>query len=208
MLTRTVKDRIYLGSFRRAPFSRERHPWPASVSHTRKRVQAGNRSAAPSGFCVNYAVAPPARCLHHRSYDMSRSFRRGSVVWLLVLASACATPASPTEMPEAPAAERRSSALATTIVQLTNAERSKRRPPALRASQPADAGRAAPRRSDGASGPPRTRPVRRAISAPEDRLAAAGYQWSSYAENIAMGQSRPPRRWTRGCTPPVTAPTS
>ena len=24
---------------------------------------------------------------------------------------------------------------------------------------------------------------------PEDRLAAAGYQWSAYAENIAMGQS-------------------
>jgi len=26
---------------------------------------------------------------------------------------------------------------------------------------------------------------------PEDRLAAAGYQWSAYAENIAMGQSTP-----------------
>jgi uncharacterized protein YkwD len=116
------------------------------------------------------------------------------VVWLLLLATACATPASPTEVPEEPApvaAGGGTSAVAGTIVQLTNAERSKAGLPALRSSdrlmqaaqlhadQMARAGRLEHVLSGGQY--PR----------PEDRLAAAGYQWSAYAENIAMGQSTP-----------------
>jgi uncharacterized protein YkwD len=120
---------------------------------------------------------------------MSWSVRPAPVVWLLVLASACATPASPTEMPDASAGGGRTSATASTIVQVTNAERANNGLPALRtssrlmeaaqlhASQMARLGRLAHDLS-GAQYPH-----------PEDRLAAAGYQWSAYAENIAMGQS-------------------
>jgi uncharacterized protein YkwD len=117
------------------------------------------------------------------------SFRPAPIVWLLVLASACATPASPTEMPEPPAAGGGASAITGAIVQLTNAERSNAGRPALRSSsrlmdaaqlhadQMARLGRLDHVLSGGQY--PR----------PEDRLAAAGYQWSSYAENIAMGQT-------------------
>ena len=120
---------------------------------------------------------------------MSWSFRPAPVVWLLIVASACATPASPTEVPEPPPGGGGASAIVSTIVQLTNAERSNAGLPALRASsrlneaaqlhadQMARLGRLAHDLS-GAQYP-----------RPEDRLAAAGYQWSAYAENIAMGQS-------------------
>ena len=137
-------------------------------------------------FCVNYATGPrPVACT---SQDMSRSFRRAPIVWFLVLASACATPASPTEMPDSAAAAG-ASAVTTTIVQMTNAERASAGLPALRtasrlmeaaqlhADQMARLGRLEHVLS-GAQYP-----------RPEDRLAAAGYQWSSYAENIAMGQT-------------------
>jgi uncharacterized protein YkwD len=115
------------------------------------------------------------------------------VVVLLVLASACASPASPTEMaesPEAPApAGGGSSDVANAIVQQTNAERSKAGLPSLRASGRlneaaqlhADQMARLGRLEHVLSGGPYPRP--------EDRLAAAGYQWSAYAENIAMGQS-------------------
>jgi len=120
---------------------------------------------------------------------MSWSFRPAPVVWLLVLASACATPASPTEMPDAPAGGGGTSAIASTIVQLTNAERANAGLPALKtnsrlmeaaqlqADQMVRLGRLEHVLSGGQY--PR----------PEDRLAAAGYEWSAYAENIAMGQT-------------------
>lgn len=122
---------------------------------------------------------------------MSRSFRRAPAVWVLVLASACATPASPTEVAEAPAAGGGVSAVSSTIVQLTNVERSKAGLFALRASERlmqaaqwhADQMARAGRLEHVLSGGQYPRP--------EDRLAAAGYQWSAYAENIAMGQSTP-----------------
>ena len=122
---------------------------------------------------------------------MSRSFRRAPAVWVLVLASACATPASPTEVAEEAGVGGRTTTVSSTIVQLTNAERSNAGLPALRSSdrlmqaaqlhadQMARAGRLEHVLSGGQY--PR----------PEDRLAAAGYQWSAYAENIAMGQSTP-----------------
>jgi uncharacterized protein YkwD len=110
------------------------------------------------------------------------------VVWFLVLATACATPASPTEVPDAPSGGAPSD-VAISVVQLTNRERSSAGRPALSASsrlmqaaqlhadQMARLGRLEHELS-GAQYP-----------TPADRLAAAGYQWSSYAENIAMGQS-------------------
>ena len=112
-----------------------------------------------------------------------------TVVWLLVLASACATPASPTEVPESPAAETAPSNLANSIVQLTNTERANAGAPALRAASrlmeaaqlQADQMARLGRLDHVLSGARYRRP--------EDRLAAAGYEWSAYAENIAMGQS-------------------
>jgi uncharacterized protein YkwD len=122
---------------------------------------------------------------------MSRSFRGSSLVWLLVLASACATPASPTEVPDAPPAGGGSSAVANTLVQLTNAERSNAGVPALRASSRLM--EAAQLHADQMARLGRLEHVLSGAQypRPEDRLAAAGYQWSSYAENIAMGQSTP-----------------
>src|SRR5262245_46316404 len=129
---------------------------------------------------------------------MTRSVRRALsaipresrvVVWLLVLASACATPASPTEVAEPPAAGGGSSAIASTIVQMTNAERSKAGLPTLRASSRLT--QAAQLHADQMARLGRLEHVLSGAQypRPEDRLAAAGYQWSSYAENIAMGQS-------------------
>lgn len=120
---------------------------------------------------------------------MSWSFRPAPVIWLLVVASACASPASPTEMPEEPVAGGGASGVASTIVQLTNAERSNAGLPALRANSRlneaaqlhADQMARSGRLAHELSGAPYPRP--------EDRLAAAGYRWSAYAENIAMGQS-------------------
>ena len=126
---------------------------------------------------------------------MFRSFRPAPVVWLLVLASACATPATacaspagPTEMPEAPAAGG-VSATASTIVQLTNAERSNAGLPSLRIN-----GQLMEAAQLHAEQMVRLGRLEHVLSGaqyprPEDRLAAAGYQWSAYAENIAMGQS-------------------
>jgi uncharacterized protein YkwD len=126
---------------------------------------------------------------------MSWSIRRAPVVWFLVVASACATPASacatpasPTEMPEAPAAGG-VSATASTIVQLTNAERSNAGLPSLRIN-----GQLMEAAQLHAEQMVRLGRLEHVLSGaqyprPEDRLAAAGYQWSAYAENIAMGQS-------------------
>ena len=120
---------------------------------------------------------------------MARSVRYAPIVWLLVLASACATPASPTELPEAPPAGGASSDVASTIVQLTNGERSNAGLPALRAASRLM--QAAQLHADQMARLGRLEHVLSGAQypRPEDRLAAAGYQWSSYAENIAMGQS-------------------
>jgi uncharacterized protein YkwD len=110
-----------------------------------------------------------------------------AVAGLLILAAACATPASPTEVAEAPPAS--AGAVASTLVQLTNAERSKASLPVLRSSSRlmdaaqlhADQMARLGRLEHVLSGAEYPRP--------EDRLAAVGYQWSAYAENIAMGQT-------------------
>ena len=129
---------------------------------------------------------------------MSWSFRRASVVWFLVVASACATPgsacaapASPTEIPDAAAPAGGTSSITGTIVQLTNAERANAGLPALRANS--QLMHAAQLHADQMA---RLGRLEHVLSGgryprPEDRLAAAGYQWSAYAENIAMGQSTP-----------------
>jgi len=168
----------------------------ASVSHTRKRVQARNGKAAASRISRRTARSASGAVLAP-GQGMTRSVRCAllaiprearAVVWLLVLASACATPASPTEVPESPAAGGASSDVANTIVQLTNAERSNAGVASLRASSRLM--QAAQLHADQMARLGRLEHVLSGAQypRPEDRLAAAGYQWSAYAENIAMGQ--------------------
>jgi uncharacterized protein YkwD len=111
-----------------------------------------------------------------------------AVVCLLVIAAACATPASPTEVAEEPAGGG-ASAVANTLVQLTNSERSNAGLPVLRSNSRLM--EAAQLHADQMA---RLGRLEHVLSGsqyprPEDRLAAAHYEWSSYAENIAMGQS-------------------
>jgi uncharacterized protein YkwD len=114
--------------------------------------------------------------------------RRISLVWLLVLAAGCASPASPTEASPEPA-DSAGGGITGSIVQLTNAERSQAGLAPLRASMPlmqaaqiqaeqmARLGRLEHELS-GAKYP-----------TPADRLAAVGYRWQTYGENIAMRQT-------------------
>lgn len=124
-------------------------------------------------------------------HDMCPSYRRAPIVWFLVLASACATPASPSEVPDSAAAEAAGglSDIAGPIVRITNAERANTGLPALRTSSRLM--EAAQLHADQMA---RLGRLEHVLSGgrypkPEDRLAAADYQWSSYAENIAMGQT-------------------
>lgn len=120
---------------------------------------------------------------------MSRSFRRTPIAWLLVLATACASPASPTEAAEELPPGGGASAVATTLVQLTNSERANAGLPELRSSSRLT--EAAQLHADQMARLGRLEHVLSGAQypRPEDRLAAASYQWSSYAENIAMGQT-------------------
>jgi uncharacterized protein YkwD len=141
------------------------------------------------GFQCEYATGlRPVACTCH---DMCPSYRRASTVWFLVLASACATPASPSEVPDSAAAEAAGglSDIAGPIVRITNAERANTGLPALRTSSRLM--EAAQLHADQMA---RLGRLEHVLSGgrypkPEDRLAAADYQWSSYAENIAMGQT-------------------
>jgi len=123
-----------------------------------------------------------------RQGNVVLSTRRFSLVWLLVLVWGCASPASPTEA--APdAADAAGGGITGSIVQLTNAERANAGLSALRvntklmqaaqiqADQMAQLGRLEHELS-GAKYP-----------TPSDRLAAVGYRWQTYGENIAMGQT-------------------
>jgi len=119
---------------------------------------------------------------------MALSTRRMSLVWLLMLVWGCASPATPTEAsPEA--GDGSGSGMTGSIVQLTNAERAKAgiasfrvstqlsQAAQIQAEQMARLGRLE-HELPGAKYP-----------APSDRLAAVGYRWQTYGENIAMGQS-------------------
>ena len=121
----------------------------------------------------------------HKPRGMTQGVYRGLLVWVLVLASGCTTPASPSEMP-APAA---GSGLTGSIVDLTNAERRDAGMAALRASSALM--QAAQIHAEQMA---RTGQMSHEIPGvryptPSDRLAAVGYRWGSFGENIAMGQT-------------------
>src|SRR5262245_62775184 len=109
--------------------------------------------------------------------------RRTSLLWLLVLAFGCTSPASPTEV--SPGGGGGASGITASIVDLTNAERGKVGIPAVRVSSRlmqaaqlhADQMARFQRMEHELSGAQYPRPV--------DRLAAVSYRWSAYGENIA-----------------------
>ncbi len=113
---------------------------------------------------------------------------RLALVWLLVLACGCASPASPTGVE---AASGSSSAAGNEMASLTNAERRQAglapftvspllmHAAQIHADQMASLGQMA-HVLPGARYPE-----------PQDRLAAVGYRWQAYAENVAYGQGSP-----------------
>jgi len=116
---------------------------------------------------------------------MNGCVRRGALVWLLVLASGCASPASPTEV----AAGGGANGITGSIVDLTNSERSNAGIGPLRVS--AQLMQAAQIQADQMV---RLGRMEHELSGaqypkPADRLAAVGYNWQTYGENIAMGQT-------------------
>jgi uncharacterized protein YkwD len=111
-----------------------------------------------------------------------------ALVWFLLLASGCSTPASPTGVD---AEGSVASSGATDIASLTNAERRQAglapltistllmRAAQLHADQMASARQMAHVLPDAR------------YPEPQDRLAAVGYRWQAYAENVAYGQGSP-----------------
>ena len=110
------------------------------------------------------------------------------LVWLLALAAGCSSPGGPSDVEAAPAG---SSGAASELASLTNAERrhaglptftvspALMRAAQLHADQMASMGQMA-HSLPGARYPD-----------PQDRLAAVGYNWQAYAENVAYGQGNP-----------------
>jgi uncharacterized protein YkwD len=110
------------------------------------------------------------------------------LVWLLVVASACSSPAGSSSVEAGTPA---SSSAASELASLTNAERrqaglptftvspSLMRAAQLHANQMASLGKVA-HSLPGARYPE-----------PQNRLAAVGYSWQAYAENVAYGQGSP-----------------
>jgi uncharacterized protein YkwD len=118
---------------------------------------------------------------------------RFALVCLLVLGGGCSSPASPTGAEAAPteAAARSATGAAAEIASLTNSERRQAgltpftlspllmQAAQLHADQMASTGQMA-HVLPGARYPE-----------PADRLAAVGYRWQAYAENVAYGQGSP-----------------
>ena len=119
---------------------------------------------------------------------MVLSTRRISLVCLLVMVWGCASPASPTEA--APGAgETSGSGITGSIVQRTNAERARAGVAPLRASTQLT--QAAQIQADQMARLGRLEHELSGVKypTPPDRLAAVGYRWQTYGENIAMGQT-------------------
>ena len=118
---------------------------------------------------------------------------RFALVCLLILAGGCSSPASPTGAEAAPtgAAAGSPSGAAAEMASLTNAERRQAgltpftlspllmQAAQLHADQMASLGQMA-----------HVLPAAR-YPEPSDRLAAVGYRWQAYAENVAYGQGSP-----------------
>jgi uncharacterized protein YkwD len=110
------------------------------------------------------------------------------LVWLLVLAAGCSSPAGPSG---AEAATPASAGAASDLASLTNAERRQAGLPPLVVSQ--SLMRAAQLQADQMASMGQmahSLPGAR-YPEPQDRLAAVGYRWQAYAENVAYGQGSP-----------------
>ena len=110
------------------------------------------------------------------------------VVWLLVLASGCSSPTGPSGVE---AATPPSGGAASELASLTNAERRQAGLPAFTVSP--SLMRAAQLHADQMASTGQMAHSLPGARYPEqkDRLAAVGYNWQAYAENVAYGQGNP-----------------
>jgi uncharacterized protein YkwD len=108
-----------------------------------------------------------------------------------IFASACSTPLSPEGTEGSVSAAAPSSNIVSSLVDMTNAQRNRAGLPSLKANSrlrqaaqiQADQNASAGRIDHVLSGAPYPRV--------EDRLAAAGYRWVAFGENLAYGQRTP-----------------
>ena len=110
------------------------------------------------------------------------------LVLVAVFGAACSTPTAPEPPPAVAAPAPSLSGVASAIVELTNAERRNGGLADLRAE--ARLMHAAQLQADQVASLRRLEHVlpEAAYPAPADRLAAAGYAWRAYGENLASGQ--------------------
>jgi uncharacterized protein YkwD len=111
-----------------------------------------------------------------------------ALVCLAVLAAGCSSPTSPTAVEDVGGVV---SAAADEMASLTNAERRQAGLPPFSISQPLM--RAAQLHAEQMASLGQMAHVLPGARYPEpqDRLAAVGYRWQAYAENVAYGQSSP-----------------
>jgi uncharacterized protein YkwD len=124
---------------------------------------------------------------------MAQSPVRVSLACLIAFGSACSTPTSPdgTSGASVAAAATPSSNVASALIDLTNAERRRAGLPSLAANNRLM--QAAQIQADQNASAGRLEHVSSGARYPrvEDRLAAVGYRWSTYGENLAYGQHSP-----------------
>lgn len=109
-------------------------------------------------------------------------------IWLLVLASGCSSPAGPSGVEAATPA---SSGAASELASLTNAERRQAGLPALAVSPSLMRAAQLHANQMAAMGQMAHSLPGARYPEPQDRLAAVGYRWQAYAENVAYGQGNP-----------------
>lgn len=124
---------------------------------------------------------------------MLHRLARPVLTLMFVLASGCSTPTSPDSTSESGSvsAATPASNVAASLVDLTNAERSRAGVPRLSANSRLM--QAAQIQADQNASAGRLEHVSNGARYPrvEDRLNAVGYRWSSYGENLAFGQRNP-----------------
>ncbi len=115
---------------------------------------------------------------------------RTILTFVVAAGAACSSPTAPDALgePVVPLSAAASSSLTTSILDLTNAERSKAGVAPVRANaQLKEAAQIQAEQNARAGRLDHIMPESK-YPRPEDRLAAVGYRWSAYGENIAYGQ--------------------
>jgi uncharacterized protein YkwD len=119
---------------------------------------------------------------------MSRPSVHPSLIWLLVAIIGCSSPAGPTP---AEAGAAGASAETLELASLTNTERARAGLPGFTVNPSLMRGAQIHAEQMVATGQMAHQLSGVRYPQPQDRLAAVGYQWQAYAENVAYGQGSP-----------------